>query len=90
MSVYDYFLQTEKSRILPLSEIQAREPADPDRLERALEKMAMAKSGIRPKRLPMRVLRQSSGKYRVIDGNTTYHALIVLGERAVVVELQEP
>lgn len=89
MSAFDYFLQTAKSRILSLSEIQAREPADPDRLERALEKMALAKSGILSRRLPMRVVLDSSGKYRVIEGNTTYHALVALGERAGVVEVQE-
>ncbi|MEW6260395.1 MAG: hypothetical protein AB1547_10895 [Thermodesulfobacteriota bacterium] len=89
MSVFDYFLQTTTSRILSLSEIQAREPVDPDRLKRALEKMVLAKLGILPRRLPMRVVRDSSGKYRVIDGNTTYHALIALGEKTGVVELQE-
>uniref|UniRef100_A0A7C4RUW2 ParB/Sulfiredoxin domain-containing protein n=1 Tax=Desulfatirhabdium butyrativorans TaxID=340467 RepID=A0A7C4RUW2_9BACT len=87
MSVFDYFIPTERSRILPLSRIQPREAVDPVRLERALEKMALAKSGILPKRRPIQVSCNPSGNYRVIDGNTTYYALVQLGEDAGVVEV---
>lgn len=86
MSVFDYFIQTERSRLLQLSRIQPREAVDPVRLDRALEKMALAKSGILPKRLPLRIRRDASGTYRVIDGNTTYHALVQLGEVVGLVE----
>lgn len=87
MSVFDYFIQTERSKTLPLSQIQPREAVDPVRLERALERMALAKSGILPKRIPIRIRWDASGTYRVIDGNTTYHALVQLGEDAGLVEV---
>ena len=89
MSVLDYFIQTSGSRICPISEIRPREPADSERLARALQKMALARSGIIPKRLPIRVISVSGGGYRVVDGNTTYHALVALGEPDGVVEMVE-
>lgn len=89
MSVSDYFIQSSGSRICPLSEIRPREPAYPERLARALEKMALARSGIIPKRLPIRVISVSGGGYRVVEGNTTYHALVALGEPNGVVEMVE-
>ncbi|WP_028324358.1 hypothetical protein [Desulfatirhabdium butyrativorans] len=89
MSVFDYFIQTSGSRICPVGNILPREAADPARLARALEKMALARSGIIPKRLPIRVVSVSNGGYRVVDGNTTYHALVALGETNGLVEMVE-
>lgn len=89
MSVFDYFIQTSRSRVCPVGSIQPREPADPARLARALEKMALARSGVIPKRLPIRVVSVSGGVYRVVDGNATYHALVALGETNGLVEMVE-
>lgn len=89
MSAFDYFIQTPDCRVCPVCSLQPREPADPERLARALEKMALARLGLIPRRLPIRVIRVSDGCYRVIDGNTTCHALVALGEPDGVVELDE-
>lgn len=86
MSVLDYFIRTAECRICRLCDIRPREPVEPARLQRALEKMALARSGSIPKRLPIRITGGSDGCCRVIDGNTTYHALVVLGETDGLVE----
>jgi len=84
-----YFEVTDASMVIPLDRVIEREPADPERLERARVLMEKAREGQGPKRLPIKVVEQGDGTYRVLDGNTTLHVLRELGETKAVVELQK-
>jgi hypothetical protein len=82
-----YFVHTPGSVALSLAEIEAREPPDPQRVSRARQLMMDAKAGKREKRQPIEVMRMESGKYRVIDGNSTLQALMDLEETTVIVKI---
>jgi hypothetical protein len=74
---------------MPLSHLIPREAADPQRLKNARLRMAAAKAGTFAKRKPIGVLDFGNGKFKVVDGNTTFHALLELGETEAVVEVLE-
>jgi len=82
-----YFKITRASVIVPLECVVERESPEPERLERARILMEKARDGEGPKRLPIKVVAQGDGTYRVVDGNTTLHVLRELGESMAVVEL---
>ncbi len=84
-----YFEITDRSMTVPLDRVIEREPAKPDRLERARVLMEKARNGEGPKRPPIKVVDQGDGTYRVVDGNTTLHILRELGDSKVVVEVQK-
>jgi hypothetical protein len=49
--------------------------------------MAAAACGAQPKRLPLTVISRGDGCYQVVDGNSTFHALLELGEHEAIVEI---
>ena len=83
-----YFKITDRSVIVPLNRVVERESAKPARLERARGLMEKARNNEGPKRLPIKVVDQGNGTYKVVDGNSTLHVLRELGESKVVVEVQ--
>jgi hypothetical protein len=85
--VNPYFKITATSVMMPLSNLVAREAPDPQRLKNAHGRMAAARQGSFEKRKPIGVVDMGSGKFKVVDGNTTFHALLELGETEAVVEV---
>ena len=83
-----YFVNTPDSVAIPLSNIVARETPEPKRVTRALQLMMDAKAGKRDKRKPIEVVKTENGKYRVIDGNSTLHALRELQEISAIVKIK--
>ena len=82
-----YFMNTPESVAVPLAEIVCRETPDPERVKRAQQLMMDAKAGKGEKRKPIEVMKMENGKYRVIDGNSTLHALKELQETTAVVKI---
>jgi hypothetical protein len=82
-----FFAITPTSRVLPLARIFPREPPDPVRIRRALALMAAAARGAHPKRQPLSVITTDDGCYQIVAGNSTFHALLELGEQEAVVEI---
>lgn len=78
---------TPSCRMVPVVKIFPRETPDPMRVQRALVLMAAAAQGVGPKRQPLAVTNREDGCYQIIDGNSTWHALLELGEREAVVEI---
>ncbi len=84
-----YFKTTATSVVMPLAHLVRREAPDPGRLKNAHERMAAARRGTFEKRKPIGVAALDDGTFRVVDGNTTFHALLELGETEAVVEVLE-
>lgn len=84
-----YFEQTENSSVYRIDRIFPREEPKTERLRNALRFMDEAKRGKREKRSPL-LLRYNSEKnrYQIVDGNTTLHALKILGEEYADVEFE--
>lgn len=80
-----FFQNRNNSRVVPLDRLVPREPADPDRVIRALDLMRQAAAGLREKRAPLMVIPIGNGLFRISDGNTTYHALQQIGATEAVV-----
>ena len=74
-----FFQNLDNSRVVPLDRLVPREPADPDRVIRALDLMRQAAAGLRKKRAPLTVIPIGNGLFRILDGNATYHALRQIG-----------
>ena len=70
-----------------MADIAARETPNPERVRRALDLMMDAKAGIIEKRAPLKVVPMENGGYRVVDGNSTLHALRELREMIAVVTI---
>lgn len=85
--VSPYFKTTATSVVMPLAHLIRREAPDPERLKNAHERMAAARQGMFAKRKPIGVVDLGDGTFRVVDGNTTFHALLALGETEAVVEV---
>lgn len=83
-----YFKDTFSSVSVKLSDLVAREAPDPERLKTAHARMKAAKDGVFEKRKPIYVFQMGNGKYKILDGNTTFHALLELGETEAVVEIK--
>jgi hypothetical protein len=83
-----YFVHTPDSEEVLLADIAARETPDPERVKRAHQLMMDAKASKREKRKPIEVMKMENGKYRVIDGNATLHALKELQETTAVVTIK--
>jgi hypothetical protein len=86
-AVSPYFKTTAFSIVMPLALLVRREAPDPERLKNAHERMTAARQGTFPKRKPIGVVGLGDGTFRVVDGNTTFHALLEMGETAAVVEV---
>lgn len=71
--------------ILPVSSILPRQAPDPARVKKALAKMSAAARGLGPKRPPLTVAAMEDGRYLLLDGNSTLHALLILGEQDAAV-----
>ena len=84
-----FFIMTPCSCVLSLAQILPREAPDPDRVRRAHALMKEAARGVQPKRPPITVRRLGINCYKIIDGNSTFHALLELGEREAVVEISD-
>ena len=84
-----YFVNTPDSVAIPLTDIVARETPDPERVKRAHQLMMDAKEGKGEKRKPIEVMKMESGRYRVIDGNSTLQALKELQEITAIVKIKE-
>ncbi len=84
-----FFKDTFNSVTISIDQLVPSEAADPERVKRAHESMAAAKSGTGEKRAPIRVIDMGNGKFKVLDGNTTLQALKDLGETDVVVEIKK-
>lgn len=84
-----FFIITPASCVLPLAQILPREAPDPDRVRRAHALMKEAARGVQPKRPPITVRRLGINRYKIIDGNSTFHALLELREREAVVEISD-
>lgn len=82
-----YFKETSTSIVVPIAALEPREPPYPERLENAHRRMQAAKAGTFEKRKPIGVMDLGNGHFKVLDGNTTFHALLELGETEAVVEL---
>jgi len=89
-----WFEKTENSRSIPLEQIERREEIqDTAKLQRAQENIHQAEAGTGPKRAPVKVLEISKGKYRIVDGNTTWHVLKDKNAAALeaeIVEMKQP
>ncbi len=85
--VSPYFKTTATSVVMPLAHLVRREAPDPERLKNAHERMAGARQGTFEKRKPIGVVDLGNGTFRVVEGNTTFHALLELGETEAVVEV---
>jgi hypothetical protein len=83
-----YFINTPGSCVLPLARLLPREAPDPARVRRARALMdAAAALGTNPKRHPLSVTPCGNDCYRVVDGNSTFHALLEIRECDAVVEI---
>ena len=82
-----YFKETSTSIVVPLAALEPREPPDPERLKNAHRRMQAAKAGTFEKRKPIGVVHLGDGHFKVLDGNTTFHALLELGETEAVAEV---
>jgi len=82
-----FFTITPASQMVPLEKIFPREAPNPVRVRRAHALMAAAARGTGPKRQPITVNATRDGCYRVVDGNSTFHALLELGVPEAVVEI---
>ena len=82
-----FFIITPASWVLPLAKILPREAPDPDRVRRARALMSKAAHGTHPKRPPITVRRLGLEHYKIVDGNSTFHALLELGESEAIVEI---
>ena len=85
--VNPYFKTTATSGVMPLALLVRREAPDPERLKNAHGRMAAARRGTLEKRKPFGVVDLGDGTFRVVDGNTTFHALLEMGETEAVVEV---
>jgi hypothetical protein len=83
-----YFVNTPDSIVVPLEDIAARETPDPQRVKRTRKLMMDARAGKGGKRKPIEVIKMESGKYGVIDGNTTLQVLKELQETTAVVTIK--
>ena len=88
-TVSPYFVNTPDSVTIPLADILCRETPDPDRVKRALQLMMDARAGIGGKRKPIEVMKMESGRYGVIDGNSTLQALKELQEITAIVKIKK-
>jgi len=84
-----FFKDTFSSVTISIDQLVPREAADPERVKHAQEYMTAAKAGTGDKRAPVRVIDMGNGKFKVLDGNTTFQALKDLGETEVVVEIKK-
>ena len=84
-----YLKSTDTSIIIPMEKLVGREAPDPKRMEHAHEYMKGAKEGTGEKRKPISVMAMGNGKYKILDGNTTFHALQELGEGKAIVEIKK-
>ncbi len=82
-----FFIITPASCVLPLNKIVPRETPDPARVRRAHALMQDAAHEVHPKRPPITVTRLSIDCYKIVDGNSTFQALLELGESEAVVEI---
>jgi hypothetical protein len=82
-----FFIITPASCVLPLAQIFPREAPDPARVRRALALMHDAARGVHPRRPPIKVVRLGLERYQIVDGNSTYHALLELGRSEAIVEI---
>ena len=82
-----FFVITLASCVLPLAQILPREAPDPVRVRRARALMQDAAHGAHPKRPPITVRRLGIDGYMIVDGNSTFHALLELGESEAIVEI---
>jgi hypothetical protein len=85
--VNPFFISTPGSCVLPLAHIRPREAPDPARVLRARALMDAAALGTHPKRRPMSVTPCGNDCYLVVDGNSTFHALLAMGEHEAIVEI---
>lgn len=83
----DYFDHTETSKVVPVKDIILRQEPRTTSIETAKTRMAAAKDGKGNKRKPLSVVKRPDGKYKVVDGNATLHALQDLNEEHAVVEI---
>jgi hypothetical protein len=65
-----YFIKTSKTRVVEMSDLKPLR-ARPSGIENAEKYMRMAYEGTMDKRKPITIYK-SQGKYRVLDGNSTY------------------
>ncbi len=84
-----YFKDTFTSVTMKIADMVPRGAVDPERLKTAHARMRAAKAGVLDKRKPIYVFEMGNGKYKVLDGNTTLHALLELGETEAVVEVKK-
>jgi hypothetical protein len=82
-----FFISTPGSCVLPLAHIRPREGPDPARVRNARALMDAAALGTHPKRRPLSVTPCGNDCYRVVDGNSTFHALLEIGESDAIVEI---
>ena len=91
-SITDFFKPSGCSQSIPMSKVVPRtvfKDVDPDKFKKAGELMDAAKSGVGPKRPPVRVRDLGNGFYKIVDGNTTYHQLMRRGALCIEVEIKE-
>ncbi len=82
-----YFKETSTSIVVPLAALEPSVPPVPEQLKNAHRLMQAAKAGTFEKRKPIGVAELGNGHFKVLDGNTTFHALLELGETEAVVEV---
>ena len=82
-----FFTFTPTSRLVSLARIFPREAPDPVRVRRAHALMTAAAQGAIPKRQPLSVMARGDGCYQIVEGNSTFHALLEIGVEEAVVEI---
>jgi len=87
--VSPYFKATERSIVMSLDKLVARESANPESLQNAHSRMKKVLSGEGEKRKPLSVIAMGNGKYKILDGTTTLQALKDLGEGKAIVEVKK-
>lgn len=85
-----YFKPTEGSVRVPLDALVAREAPSAERLAHAHELMDAAKAGTGEAREPLQVRDVGGGRYQVVEGNTSLHALRERGETHAVAQVVGP
>lgn len=82
-----YIQETERSIIVPMSNLHLTESVTDYSVRKARRNMNRATQNSMPKRKPLTVRARSDGGYDILDGNNTYSALKELGAALVPVEI---
>jgi hypothetical protein len=85
----DYFIEDDRARLLPIAQLEPTR-ARPEGIRNAAAFMLEAARGERPRRAPLRVEPIGEGRWRILDGNSTYAVAKRSGWAALPCLVEEP